>query len=164
MKTMIRLTVIAALIAIGTPAGAQTLTGNFNVTASVAKTCVFQAAGVGALAFGAYDPLAAGEVTASTSFQFRCTRNTPYTIDLDNGDNFLVSRRMATAGPGYLLYDLDKVGGTWTAPWGTGGAAAKSGNAPDSQFMTHTVYGRIPAGQDPLTGSYTDNVVITVNY
>jgi spore coat protein U-like protein len=165
MKTMIRLTVIAALIAISAPATAQTLPGSFNVTAAVAKTCVFQTGAVTDITFGDYDSFLSPEVARTTSFQFRCTNKTPYTIELGPGNNFSGTRRMA-AGAEFLPYDLDQVGGPgWAVPWGTlADGEAKGGNAPNSTWMTHTVYGRIRAGQVPAAGSYSDSVAITVNY
>ena len=33
-----------------------------------------------------------------------------------------------------------------------------------NQIFTATVYGQIPAGQDPAPGSYIDTITVTVNY
>jgi spore coat protein U-like protein len=169
MKNALRLAVFAAVLAIAAPAAAAVINSSFNVTATVAKTCEFQAAAVTDLAFGAYDPLNAAEVTANTSFQLRCTRLTPVTIDLGNGGASysagLTQRQMDDGAGNFLAYDLDQVGSPWTAPWGTtAGGTALAVTPASNGWLSYTVYGRIRAGEAPTTGNYSDNVTITITY
>jgi spore coat protein U-like protein len=172
MKTMIRLTVIAALISIASPTLALSVGGTFPVTATVPRTCVFQTGVVGPLAFGTYDPIAGTDKTGLTTFQFRCTKLTPYTVELNDGTNSLVVgvRRMAGPSGGFLTYGLFQDSGAATTPWATGTNALDGGFfAPDAlpvgaTVKTHTVYGRILGGQDQPEGSYSDTVTISVIY
>lgn len=167
-----RLLVIAAMLCVAAllPAGAYAQspqTANLTVTASVSANCRLTA---GALPFGAYDPVvtnAATDLNGSGTFTVACTRNAPGVwIGLGNGLNYTTTRRMrigATAE--YLDYALYQ-DAAFTTPWlnvippGGGVSYSPASRAP----FTMTVYGRVPGAQDVAVGSYTDTVVISVNF
>ena len=72
-----------------------------------------------------------------------------------------------TGGASLLTYNLYSDAAT-TIVWGDGSAGstantteALSGNHPTSIL---TVFGRLDAGQDVPAGSYSDMVVITINF
>jgi spore coat protein U-like protein len=69
-----------------------------------------------------------------------------------------------TGGVDLLTYNL-YTDAAATTVWGddTGGTATQklAGNSPSA---TLTVFGKADAGQDVPAGSYTDTVVITVNF
>ncbi|MCT7951353.1 spore coat U domain-containing protein [Ancylothrix sp. C2] len=123
--------------------------------------------------FGQYDPVTANEtaaLNAQTALPVFCTPGVrPTSIDLDNGQNFNTTRRMAQ-GTNFLGYQLYKDTGR-TSVWGTG---ATNGVVPDTSTSRTSaltagssaivIYGQIPAGQDIPGGAYTDTVNITVNY
>jgi spore coat protein U-like protein len=97
---------------------------------------------------------------ATSSLTVNCSNGTPYTIALDNGTNYSVGRRMAS-GASYINYYLYSDSGRSTQ-WNS--AATKAGTGTGSD-QTHSVYGRIPSGQNITnTGMYGDTVIATVTY
>lgn len=129
-------------------------TTNMNVTASVTATCKFLAAPDAA--FGALDPAAGSNVTATSGVQFWCSKGAAYTLGTGNGSNYDTTnsvRRMK--GPGatdFIPYTLSPVTSTGT---GTG----------KSSPITVTVTGSV-LGTDYINasvGSYSDIVQLTIN-
>ena len=138
---------------------------------AVDAACSVTATGV---AFGTYVPSAAsnstGTVTVSCSATLGLLFN--WTIALNAGVNSggsFSNRRMAS-GNSYLSYQLYTDSGHTTV-WGDGtsGTATVSGNCLIS-FLgipcsgSATVYGQIPALQNPSPGAYTDTITVTITY
>lgn len=169
MKTLLRLALATTLALVAAPALAQTVGGSFNVTANVTRTCTFQTAAVGDLAFGTYDPYATTDLDASTSFSFRCNNRVAVQVQLGYTTNATgTQRRMAGGISDFLNYDLYQ-DASRTTPWGNilSGAGANTWNytMTNGSGYTKSIYGRIPALQDVSPGTYADNgVTITVNY
>lgn len=144
---------------------AATATANLTVSATVAVNCTIS---TGTLAFGSYDPVvanASADLDASGTFTVACTKGASgVTIDLGQGGNYSSGRRMASAG-NFLPYQLHS-NSARTAVWGStsGGATVAVGAPASKAAVTHTVYGRIAAGEDVPAGSYSDTVVATVNF
>jgi spore coat protein U-like protein len=169
-----RLTVLAVSIAALSVAGtasAATTGGSFQVTASVANSCVVTAAND--IAFGAYDPADTNNTAAldgAGSVTVRCTRGSNATIALNQGLNAAGAsscttplRQMSDGGTSRLRYDLYSDSGR-TVAWGCTGT-----NDVDQAFtslapVTFDTFGRIPAGQDVPAGSYADTVTVTVTF
>jgi len=174
MKTMLRLSLAIAITAIASPAFAQSVQDTFLVRATVQKSCMITATNMLDFSNGgtvSYDM--SGFLDASTTFSYRCSKNTAFQIGIDAGSNpgaaAAFGTRAMVNGTEFLGYELysDAPGGTvWgnaAGSWVTGnsGAAAGVQNVP--------IYGRIPAGQDVTPTApaafYTDAAVtITVNY
>lgn len=151
--------VLAGGVAIA-PAAAATSTASFQVTATVAATCVISATN---LAFGTY----AGVQTDSTStLSATCTNTTPYTVGLSVG---AATGATATArsmtGPsaallGYALYrDSAR-----TLNWGFTAGTDTVGGTGSGAEQTLTVYGRVAAGQYVAPGAYTDTITATITF
>ncbi len=161
MRTTVLSLSIAAGLIFAAPAAAQTATGSFNVTATVQAAC--QVLNTNDLNFGLYDPLAAGALTASTTFQVRCTRNAGNFIALSEGANGnpvgCLGRAMNGPGADDLAYDLLD-GAT---AWGCGANQVNYTAAVNSP-VTFTVNGSIPAGQFVEAGAYSDTITITVDF
>jgi spore coat protein U-like protein len=166
MKTMSRLSLVAALALVASPALALTVGGSFNVTANVTKTCSFQTAAVPDLAFGTYDPYgAAPGLDADTFFQFRCNNKVFVQVQIGQGGSYSGGRRMAGGTADFLRYDLYQDAGRNTLWGNTVGTDTWDFPMPNGNWFTKWIYGRIPSGQDPSPGNYADNAVtITVNY
>jgi len=151
----------AAGLALSAHSAAQTATGSFNVTATVQATC--QVLNTNDLDFGAYDPLAGTDLTGSTTFQVRCTRNAGNFIALSEGANgdatSCLGRAMNGPGADDLAYDLLN-GAT---PWGCGASQVAYTAAVNSP-VDFTVNGSIPAGQFVQAGAYSDTITITVDF
>lgn len=169
-----RLSLIAlatTVLVAGSATAATTATGTFQVTASVANSCVVTAANN--IAFGAYDPASSNNTTAldgAGSVSVRCTRGSNAAIALNQGLNAATGslctsplRQMADGGTNRLRYDIYSDSGRASA-WG-----CDATNDVDQSFtslapVTFTTYGRIPAGQDVPAGNYADTVTVTVTF
>lgn len=110
-----------------------------------------------------------GGISATGAVAVQCNQGAPYTVYLGNGNNYSTTRRMRS-GTSYLPYALYQ-DSAHTIAWnatnvGTvGGAGGVSGTGSGSN-QNLTVYAVIPAGTavPATTGTYTDTVVVTVNY
>ncbi len=129
------------------------------VAARGAPTCSFGVAN--ALAFGAYDPLAAAPMDSSSTMTYRCPAGQPLRISLDAGLAGTFAARALTMGSERLLYNL-YLDAARTIVWGdgTGGSQVGPGVTTHGAGGTTTAYvfGRIPAGQDVPAGVYGDTI------
>ena len=142
---------------------AAAVTGSVNVSASVAANCLVSSTSI---VFGAYDPLGANETTnlnQTGDFTVRCTRGVTAQVGLLNGSNHDGTTRRMLAGAGqflnYELYREAAHSNVWNNSTNryTHVAASKAA-------ATLTIYGSVPSGQDPATGSYSDTVQIEANF
>jgi spore coat protein U-like protein len=137
----------------------------FTVTVTVAAECTVSTA---TLNFGAYDPVSANAITPQDStsmIDVYCTKTTVATVALDNGLYFFGGNRRIQSGLGdFLNYQLYTDAGRsiiWNAVNTDSGTSTSKLTPINGGF---TVYGRIFAGQDVRAGSFTDTVLVTVNY
>lgn len=157
------LTAAAALVLAPLASQAGTDTGTLSVTASVADACTI---GDALLAFGAYNPVAAGALTQTTTFAVQCTNLTAYNITLNGGGSGVTTgnvrtMRLTPAGTtAGLTYELFSDSGL-TAPLGVGVQLPGTGNG---AVQSVSIYGRIPANQFVAIGSYSDSVIATINF
>lgn len=155
------LTWMAALLcAVGSALGAQ-------VTCSVSAVPV---------AFGIYDPLNASALLSSGSVVTTCTvtagqaKQTTVTSSFTSGSSGTYVNRTMLNGANPLLYNLyldaayTKVAGDGTGGSSTGSATLSLTNSNPTQTWTETIYGSMPASQDAAPGTYTDSIMVTVNY
>ena len=86
-------------------------------------------------------------------------------MSLGSGQNSNgTTRRMAGPGGQFLNYGLFRDSGR-TVQWGNGTALGGQVSGTGSgSAQSLTVYGRIPASQLATPGSYSDSVVVTVEY
>jgi spore coat protein U-like protein len=139
------------------------VTAPMNVTATVQNVCVIQS--VVDTDFGIISGIFTTDLDVSNgSVTVLCTNGASYDIGLDNGNNFLVTRRMESAGTfiGYELYQEM----TFTTPWGDIGTGTElAGLTGTGAPQSYTVYARIPMGQPPVgAGTYSDVVTVTVDF
>lgn len=101
-----------------------------------------------------------------------CNPNTPFTIYLSDGNNRLPGGyRQMNNGMNFLPYQLYK-DPNYSSVWdNTGGTSTTGGSGGVSSAGTGTnqifnVYGRIPQGSviPGVTGTYNDNIIVTVSY
>jgi spore coat protein U-like protein len=137
----------------------------FTVTATVSSECSVSTA---TLNFGAYDPVSANLIAPKDStsvINVYCTKNTLATVALDNGLWFSGGNRRIQSGLGdFLNYQLYTDAGhsiIWNAVNTDSGTSTSKLTPINGGF---TAYGRIFPGQDVRAGSFTDTVLVTVNY
>ena len=144
--------------------GNGSISSTFTVTAIVIPECTITAAN---LAFGTYDPVVGNVSTAldsTSTIDVYCTRTTQGTISLGNGLWFSGGRRLRNPRPDFLNYALYRDAGR-TAPWLSAAPDVVSRTSTSKlTAMGMTVYGRVPQGQDPNIGAYSDTVQAIVNY
>jgi spore coat protein U-like protein len=164
MRNLLRLFAVCTAIA-PLATFAETVNGNLTVSATVKASCAVSAA---AINFGAYDPIADTGRTNDAALTITCTKGKTATIGLSNGANpdAVAGRRMKDAGSKYIAYDLYKVAAA--APGDRFGSVGTErldytgvGKAADS---TVRVYGVITAGQDAAAGTYSDSVVVDIDF
>lgn len=167
MKT---LKVVTALALVGSVplVHAATTTGQLSVDATVAASCSVANT---TLSFGSIDPLtlATTNADAQADISVTCSNTTSYNIGLDAGlttGATVTTRQMDISGVGtdkldYSLFSDSTRGTNWGNTVGTDTVTGTgSGSA-----IAHTVYGRIPSGQNNApVGTYNDTVTITVTY
>jgi spore coat protein U-like protein len=145
---------------------------------AVAADCAITAVN---LDFGSYDPLATspddavGTVVVTCRYLNAATR-VNYTVTLSSGSHSAsyASRQMAggtrsAARLGYNVY----TDAARSRIWGNGAAGTViasgamtvgPGQGNSSRSVTHTVYGRVPALQDAVPGTYVDSLVLTLTF
>lgn len=140
--------------------GGTLATATLNVTGGVAAICTVSA---GTLGFGSYNGTAAALATAPVTVN--CSNGASYQVSMGAGANASGgTRRMAGPAGGFLAYELYS-NSARTLAWGDGSAlGARVGATGSGSNQSLTVYGRIPAGQNPAAGAYADSVMITVDY
>ncbi|MBU1362010.1 MAG: spore coat U domain-containing protein [Gammaproteobacteria bacterium] len=123
-------------------------------------------------AFGTYDPLASGPRDSTSTVSVTITGVAgllvPYSISLGGGVNGSIADRQMVNGTSRMHYNL-YTGSTRTTVWGDGSVGTTvSGSVLLTALLltatvSHTVYGRIGAGQTTLVpGGYDDTITVTV--
>lgn len=156
------LSAAALLVASPRPAAAGSATSTLAVSAHVLGVCTIATA---ALDFPDYDPSAAADLDApAANITVRCTNGTVFHVDLGTGSHANgAQRRMAGGTAEFLNYELYS-DSTHQTIWTTGADHTATTVAAGLSDYTLPVYGRITAGQNVTTGTYTDSVVVTVNF
>lgn len=127
-----------------------------------------------ATAFGAYDPNSPSAATTTATITVGCqgpvALTLPFTVGLSAGVSGKVGARTMTSGGSVLNYEI-YTSNAYSTVWGDGtsGSSTVSGLVNITLLninttTTFTAYGLIPAGQLASPGSYTDTVIVTVNY
>lgn len=134
------------------------------IAAPAQGACVATATGV---SFGGYDPQSAAPDDAVGSVTIECPTGRPNlfpVVSLSPGSSGdFNSREMRAAGTS-LQYNL-YTDATRVQVWGDGSAGTASVTVPVvSRWGSRSVYGRIPAGQLVTAGTYSDIIVVTVEY
>lgn len=140
---------------------AATVTANLPVNATVNSTCVF--GNITSVNFGNYSGV---QNDATGSIEVTCNNGTAYNIGLNagTGAGATITNRVMTGTPsGTLTYQLYQNAGR-TTNWGNTPPTDTVNVTGNGAVQLATVYGRIPAGAVPATGSYNDTVLITVTY
>jgi spore coat protein U-like protein len=118
--------------------------------------------------FGPYDTLSASPRDSAGFISFRCERVGPsdvIVIEISRGQGHsFMPRRMTRRGE-RLEYNL-YLDAARTMIWGDGSRGTSRYQVRPSEGRTESVpiYARIPARQTVVPGSYSDHVVLTVNY
>lgn len=119
------------------------------------------------MTFPTFNPTVAA-VTTTADIDITCNTGLPYSVELDLGANASGSTRRMTDGVGFLEYTITRPSGTNTNTglnWGTGANSISRTGTGASDLAR--AFGTIPFStfnQTATTGSYSDTVIITINY
>ena len=133
---------------------------SFQIVADVAAFCEVSTTD---LDFGTVGVLTSA-VDASGSIRVRCTKGTTYRVRLNGGQAHAASpdqRRMRN-GPHTVRYGIYRDSAR-TLGWGDQPGNSVSGTG-TGNAQIYTTYGRVFAQPTPPAGTYTDTIVVTVDY
>jgi len=128
------------------------------------------------LSFGTYNPISGSPTLAIADIVVTCSETltvgsvtVPFSIDLSAGSSGSVANRTMTGGSTTLPYNIYTSAGyttVWDNTTGVTGSVTITGTIGIGAQASTTVpaYGRILASQPVATGSYTDSLIITVNF
>ena len=142
------------------PLHAAVTSTTFNVTATVLNSCSVTATD---LAFGSYDPASATDKQGASTITVNCTLGTAYDFGLNNGTNASGSTRRMASGAARLSYQVYKdVAGTQVL--GAVSNALGVTGIGTGVGVPLAIYGVIPKTQNVTAGSYSDVIIVTVDY
>lgn len=111
--------------------------------------------------FGNYDVFSAQPLDGAGNIGVSCSPGASYTLSLSTGGGSYSQRELT--GDTHILYYNLYTSASRSVVWGDGigGTGTVSGSG---EGANHTVYGRIPAGQNLPVGSYSDTIIVTVTF
>jgi spore coat protein U-like protein len=152
-------------------------TANIEFKATIEKGCLFQASSI-LLDFGEYPTtsrqtnVTASIVNSASSWNIKCTPNTPVSIVFGNGQNFLSSsqtrRLKSEVGNYYIDYSIYKDSGR-SQLIGTGASTNKLelSSTISNSMLIFGVYGAIDLSLGEVNkspGRYSDEILITISW
>ena len=136
-------------------------------------TCTASATGV---AFGIYDPLNATPAVSTGSISVTCTllsgggTTVAVQADLSTGTSGSYATRTMLSAINVLNYNL-YLSTAYTQVWGDGTNGTFSGFSSlrvtpgrPTNAVSLTMYGLVPASQDPRPGTFIDTIIVTITY
>ncbi|MBC8718269.1 spore coat protein U domain-containing protein [Ochrobactrum sp. Marseille-Q0166] len=132
----------------------------FTVQAIVNRSCTVSATNIN---FGSQSNLLVN-VDATGTLSVNCTLGLPYSIALNGGLSNAqpTQRRMTLGSNDAIVYGLYS-NSARTVPWGSAANQIVPGTGTGT-IQNVTVYGRVAPQTTPISGTYTDTVVVTINY
>jgi spore coat protein U-like protein len=120
------------------------------------------------IAFGNYDIFTASPLDTLGQVIFRCGNNDHnVSISLDKGGAPTFNPRRMLNGTTPLNYNL-YLDAARTVIWGDGSSGTQNffvrNPQPNNRDISVPIYGRVPAGQAPTVGNYSNTVTVTINF
>jgi spore coat protein U-like protein len=127
------------------------------LTLTVQNSCAISTSGI---TFGTYNN---SQITSSTTVNSLCTQTTPYTISLNSGSSGNINSRTMKNGSASLNYNIYS-DPSYVSVLGDGITGGKINLIGTGFLQSTNVYGKIPAGQQPTPGNYSDTLEISLTY
>ena len=136
-----------------------------SVSAHAAVRCSVTTVGV---SFGLYDVFSSAPLLSAGSVSVRCvglgTGTEQVSVSLSTGGSGSFNPRTLSQGSERLNYNLYLDPG-YTQIWGNGtGGTLKHVSVSNNRPAVIPIFGRIPPGQDVSAGTYSDTIVVTIDY
>lgn len=142
--------------------GPLTSQTSFSATATVPPECHISVGDI--LDFGQFAGLPGPAVTATAAIDLICRRGTAWRLSLGDGLHAQgATRRMSNGSGAYAPYELYR-DAAMTQRFGQTVNVDQLAGTGTGSNQSVTVYGRVPAAQSLIPGSYSDQVVVTVTY
>ena len=117
------------------------------------------------VSFGTYDPLQSGNLDAAGLLRMRCSPSgVNASVKIGTGLSGGYQPRYMQSGPNQLGYNL-YLDAARTVVWGDGTSGTDYlflGNL--RRWVSVPIYGRSPLGQNASPGSYSDTVIVTIEW
>jgi spore coat protein U-like protein len=141
--------------------GTHVIHPEFDVIASPGPSCNLTTTD---LPFPATGTLTNG-VSGQATIGVICTTQAPYSISLGNGQNGTspTARKMKSPSGQTVTYGLFR-DNAHTLPWGSSASGQAVSGVGIGASEGFTVYGFVPAQTTPSSGTYSDQIVVTVTY
>lgn len=114
------------------------------------------------VSFGAYNSLTSIATESTGLVEVSCSVQTSYQIALSSGNGVYTERQM-TNNSNTLIYNL-YTDPSYSYIWGDGSGLTSTVSGATATTQLHDIFGRIPAYQDVATGSYSDVIIVTVEF
>lgn len=163
LRRLILCAIAGGLLAAGTPALAGQATNTLPVDLTVAPGCSLQ---TNPLMFVATNALINFNIDAAATLVVKCTPNTAYAVDIDDGLHARGNnrRRMFSASSNrYIDYNVF-MDARRASIWGKGSTKNLTGNSGSGAPVSIPVYGRVPAAFLIAAGDYKDTLLVTLNF
>ncbi len=142
--------------------GPLTSQTTFSASATVPPECHISVGDI--LDFGQFAGLPGPAVTATAAIDLICRRGTAWRLSLGDGLHAQgATRRMGNGSGAYAPYELYR-DAAMTQRFGQTVNVDQLAGTGTGSHQSVTVYGRVPAAQSLIPGSYSDQVVVTVTY
>jgi spore coat protein U-like protein len=123
--------------------------------------CTVNATGLG---FGSINPLSTTDATGVATITVSCTTLTSYTITMSAGGGGSFEQRVMRNGGDVLDYQIySDLANSVVWGDGSGGTSTVSASA-SGAGTTSNAYGRVPHQPSAFPGTYTDTIIVTINY
>jgi spore coat protein U-like protein len=121
-----------------------------------------------AASFGSYDMFASAPLDTTGYISVRCDPGVAYMLKLDPGQNanqnFQPRKMRSAAGQSTLDYNL-YVDSAYTQVWGDGTGATFARSGAGTGGTDHVaIYGQVPPRQNVVPGTYSDSIIVTVEW
>ena len=170
IKSSIAAATAFGIVAVSMPAYAGTGTASMTVSSNIDVSCIISTTNIDFDAYDAVGAHSAADLTATGGISSTCTTGSGGNIKIGQGlhassgsTDAVPARRMvhATDATEFLEYNVYS-DSTWETKWDNATGEAYTGTGIAQPL---TVYGSITKNQtSAVVGSYTDTLVVTINY
>jgi len=118
---------------------------------------------VGFGTYNVFDTLPNASGVGSITIKCQGGGGNAYDVTLSTGQSYSYASRSMKSGANALSYNI-YTSATRSIVWGDGTGGSSTQTVYKNSTATLSLFGQIPAGQDVANGTYTDDLIATVNF